>query len=194
MKIKLYYAALSPFARKPRVIAIAVTVSPLNPNADLARENPLIKVPTLVTDDGTALFDSRVICEYLDTLHSGRKFFPVEGHARWQALRLQALSDGIMDAAVLCRYEAAVRPEQYQWSDWRKGQLGKISRGIAVLEHDAAKLEGELSIGNMTAACALDYLDFRLPEVNWRDSAPKLAQWFAKVSKRPSLVATAPKA
>jgi len=205
MKIKLYYAPLSPFARKARVIALetgldrdiemrAVTVSPVNPNADLARDNPLIKVPTLVTADGTALFDSRVICEYLDTLHSETKFFPMPGAERWRALRQQALCDGVMDAAVLCRYEAAVRPEQYQWSEWRTGQLGKITRGLAVLEQEAAALEGALTIGNVTAACALGYLDFRLPETKWRDTAPSLARWFARISERPSFKATAPAA
>ena len=205
MKIRLYYATLSPFARKARVIALetgldrdiemhAVTVSPVNPNADLARDNPLIKVPTLVTADGTALFDSRVICEYLDTLHSGAKFFPAQGADRWRALRLQALSDGIMDAAVLCRYEAAVRPEQYRWSEWRTGQLGKITRGLSVLEQEAATLEGALTIGNVTAACALGYLDFRLPEVKWRDAAPTIARWFARISERASFKATVPAA
>jgi len=205
MKIKLYYAPLSPFARKARVIAletgldrdieaIQVTVSPVNPNADLARDNPLIKVPTLVTAEGSALFDSRVICEYLDTLHSGRKFFPAAGEARWQALRQQALCDGIMDAAVLCRYEAAIRPQQYQWSEWRSGQLGKITRGLTVLEHEGAALEGELTIGSVTAVCALAYLDFRLPEIKWRNAAPGLAAWFEKMSKRPSFEATAPRA
>jgi glutathione S-transferase len=147
-----------------------------------------------VTADGTALFDSRVICEYLDTLHSGRKFFPAGGRERWQALRQQALCDGIMDAAVLCRYEAAVRPQQYQWDEWRSGQLGKITRGLAVLEQEAASLEGELTIGSVTAACALDYLDFRLPEIKWRDTASALGRWFKKVSARPSFQATAPKA
>lgn len=204
MGIKLYYASLSPFARKARIIALEtglerqieslpVTVSPVNPNADLARDNPLVKVPTLVTADGIALFDSRVICEYLDTLHTGRKFFPAAGPERWKALRQQALCDGIMDAALLCRYEAAVRPEQYQWSEWRSGQLGKITRGLAVLEREAAALEGELTIGNVTAACALGYLDFRLPEIKWRDAAPALGPWFEKMSRRPSFEATAPK-
>ena len=203
MTIKLYYAPLSPFARKARVIAmdagldreiemVAVTVSPVSPNADLARDNPLIKVPTLVTTDGVALFDSRVICEYLDSLHSGRKFFPASGNERWGALRQQALADGIMDAAVLCRYEVAVRPQQYQWSEWRSGQLGKISRGLAVLEREAAGLEGDLTIGGVTAACALGYLDFRLPEINWRASAPALTRWFEKTSARSSFRATAP--
>lgn len=170
----------------------AITVSPVNPNSELARDNPLMKVPTLITADGAALFDSRVICEYLDTLHPGRKFFPANGPARWQALRQQALCDGILDAAVLCRYEAAVRPGQYQWSEWRSGQLGKIAAALAALEREAASLEGELTIGSVAAACALGYLDFRLPEMKWRDGAPALARWFGKVSARPSFLATAP--
>ncbi len=205
MKIKLHYAPASPFARKVRVIARetgldndieeqAVALSPVKPNADLARDNPLMKVPTLVTAEGSALYDSRVICEYLDTLHAGRKFFPPTGSERWQALRQQALCDGILDAAVLCRYEAAVRPERYQWEEWRAGQLAKISAALAVLEREASSLEGELTIGSVTAACALDYLDFRLPELKWRERAPALSRWFAKVSARPSFKATAPAA
>jgi len=203
MKMKLHYSPASPFARKVRVFALetgldrdiephAITVSPVNPNSELASDNPLMKVPTLITADGTALFDSRVICEYLDTLHSGRKLFPANGPARWQALRQQALCDGILDAAVLCRYEAAVRPEQFQWSEWRSGQLAKIAAALAALEREAASLEGELTIGRLTAACALSYLDFRLPEMKWRDNVPALAQWFGKLSARPSFHATAP--
>jgi glutathione S-transferase len=205
MKMKLHYAPGSPFARKVRMVALetgldrdiephVITVSPVNPNLDLARDNPLMKVPTLITADGTALFDSRVICEYLDTLHPGRKFFPANGPARWQALRQQALCDGVLDAAVLCRYEAAVRPEQYRWSEWRSGQLGKIGAALGVLEHEAASLDGELTIGSVTAACALGYLDFRLPDMKWRDSAPALARWLAKIAARPSFQATAPAA
>jgi len=203
MKMTLHYAPVSPFARKVRMVALetgldrdiephVITVSPVNPNSELARDNPLMKVPTLITADGTALFDSRVICEYLDALHKGRKLFPANGPARWQALRQQALCDGILDAAVLCRYEAAVRPERYQWSGWRSGQLGKVAAALAALELEAASLEGELTIGSITAACALGYLDFRLPDVKWRDSAPGLTRWFGKVSARPSFQATAP--
>jgi glutathione S-transferase len=203
MKMKLHYAPASPFARKVRMVALetgldrdieshVITVSPVNPNSELARDNPLMKVPTLIAADGTALFDSRVICEYLDALHQGRKLFPATGPARWQALRQQALCDGILDAAVLCRYEAAVRPEQYRWSEWRSGQLGKIAAALAALEREAASLEAEFTIGSVTAACALGYLDFRLPDVKWRDSAPGLARWFGKVSARPSFQATAP--
>lgn len=203
MEMKLHYAPASPFARKVRMVALetgldrdiephVIMVSPVNPSPELARDNPLMKVPTLITADGTALFDSRVICEYLDTLHPGRRLFPANGPSRWQALRQQALCDGIMDAAVLCRYEAAIRPTQYQWSEWRSGQLGKISAALAALEREVASLAGELTIGSLTAACALGYLDFRLPEMKWRESAPGLTQWFAKASARPSFKATAP--
>lgn len=203
--MKLYYSPASPFARKVRMLALEtgldreiephqVTVSPVNPNPELARENPLMKIPALVTADGAALFDSRVICEYLDSLNAGRKLFPSSAPARWQVLRQQALCDGILDAAVLCRYEAAVRPEQYQWNAWRTGQLAKILGALAVLEREAALLEGELTIGGITAACALAYLDFRLPEIDWRQQAPALARWFTKVAARPSFKATAPDA
>src|SRR5688572_19776405 len=110
--MKLYFNAASPFVRKVRVVAretgqhqnieeIASAVSPVKANADVAKANPLAKIPTLMTDDGTALFDSPVICEYLDSLHAGRKLFPPAGPARWSALKLQAVGDGILDAGIL---------------------------------------------------------------------------------------------
>src|SRR5579862_9120083 len=110
--MKLRFAAASPFVRKVMVVAletglserierVASAVSPVKPNEDIARENPLIKVPSLTLDDGTVLYDSPVICEYLDTLHDGAKLFPPSGAARWTALRQQALADGLMEAAIL---------------------------------------------------------------------------------------------
>src|ERR1700758_2890484 len=131
--MKLYYAAASPFVRKGTVTAIEpgldkkiervpTTVVPVKPNTDLGRENPLMKVPTLVTDGGEALFDSRVICEYLDTLHDGRKLIPAADGERWRVLRLQALGDGILDAGIITRYELVLRPAEKQWGDWIAGQ------------------------------------------------------------------------
>jgi len=124
--MKLRHAAASPFVRKVMVVAhehgllgrielVPTSVSPVQANAGLAAENPLMKVPSLVTDDGQVLFDSPVICEYLDGLATGRKLFPAAGPARWAALRQQALGDGILDAVILCRYELT-RPEDRRWS------------------------------------------------------------------------------
>ncbi len=203
--MKLYFNPASPFVRKVRVTAmetgqhknideVSSTVSPVKANTDVAKSNPLAKIPTLVTDDGMALFDSPVICEYLDSLHSGRKLFPPGGRERWAALRLQAVGDGILDAGILCRYEAVLRPQQLQWADWIAGQKGKWQAGLDLLEQDAAALAGEPTIGSITAACALGWLDFRYGDDDWRRGRPQLARWFEEFSRRPSMQATMPSA
>jgi glutathione S-transferase len=200
--MRLWFNPASPFARKVRVVAretgldgrieeVSIMVSPVKPHADLARENPLVKIPALSTDEGT-LYDSAVICEYLDSLHGGQPLFPKAGAERWQALRLQALADGILEAAVLMRYENAVRPQPLQWSDWVAGQLGKVRGGLDALEQECAGWGDRFGIGQLTAACVPGYLDFRFPEEGWRKSHPALEKWYAKVSQRPSVKATAP--
>lgn len=201
--MKLYISPISPFARKVRILAhetglaarieeIPATVSPVKANAEVGRANPLMKVPTLVLDDGSTLFDSPVICEYLDSLHAGRKLFPPAGEARWTALKLQAVGDGILEAAVLARYETALRPRELQWSDWINGQRGKWLAGLDLLERNAAALAGEPTIGSITAGCVLGYLDFRYGDEDWRPSRPALARWYEGFAARPSMRATAP--
>ena len=201
MKLRINKA--SPFARKARILAreagmarrieeVETTVSPVAPNEDLARENPLIKIPALVTDAGEMLYDSAVICEYLDTLHDGRKLFPASGPQRFSALRRQALTDGILDAAVLCRYEIAVRPEALRWKDWIEGQKRKIFGGLGVLEAEAASWASDFDIGHIGAACVLGYLDFRFADWDWRARHPRLASWYQGVARRPSVSETAP--
>ena len=159
--MKLRHAAASPFVRKVMVLAheqgllgrielVATAVSPVQTNDSLAAENPLMKVPSLATDDGQVLFDSPVICEYLDSLATGRKFFPVAGPARWTALRQQALGDGILDALVLTRYETT-RPEDKRWSGWTDGQLKKAHQGLAAVERE--DLSGPRTIGHVTFGC-----------------------------------------
>jgi len=192
----------SPFARKVRIVAretgleprieeIATMVSPVAPNADLAAQNPLVKIPALQTDDGAVLYDSAVICEYLDTLHIGTRLFPA-GKSRWDALRLQALCDGILEAAVLCRYETAVRPAELRWSGWIDGQFVKIRNGLDALAKEEPTWNRYFGIGQIGAACVLGYLDFRFPDEAWRASRPQLAAWFEMISKRPSVIATTP--
>src|SRR5882672_3909838 len=133
-----------------------------------------------------------VICEYLDSLHAGRKFFPATGPARWTALRLQATGDGILDAGVLCRYEMAIRPKEYQWEGWIAGQKTKWHGGLDLLEREVATLDGEPTIGGITVGCALGWLDFRYCDDDWRNKRPKLASWFEKFSARSSMKATMP--
>lgn len=203
--MKLYFNPASPFVRKVRVAAretgthgkieeIATAVSPVKVNTDLAGANPLVKIPTLVTDDGTALFDSPVICEYLDSLHAGRKLFPPPGAARWSALRLQAVADGILDAGILCRYESMLRPQELQWTDWIAGQKGKWHAGLDLLEQNAGELDGEPTIGSIAVGCALGWLDFRFGDDPWRSGRPRLTRWYETFSARPAMQATQPSA
>jgi len=203
--MKLWHSPPSPFARKVRACAIELgldgkidmietRVAPNKPNLELAREAPLIKVPVLATDDGTVLYDSRVICEYLDALAGGNRLFPAAGAARWDALRRQALGDGIIDAGVLRRYELALRPEALRWDEWLTGQLAKVEHGLDAAEREAGGWGDAFDIGHVTLACALGWLDFRFPDSGWRNARPRLGAWFGRVAARPSLARTAPSA
>ena len=178
----------------PRIEEVLTMVSPIQGNADLAQANPLVKIPTLATDDGTVLYDSPVICEYLDGLHAGRKLFPASGSARWTALMLQATGDGILDAGILCRYEEVIRPKDFQWAVWIAGQKAKWHGGLDLLERNIGELAGDLTIGGITIGCALGWLDFRYGNDNWRSKRPKLARWYEQFSARPSMQATMPRA
>jgi glutathione S-transferase len=170
---------------------VPTTVTPIQANERLAPENPLMKVPSLVTDDGQALFDSPVICEYLDSLAGGGKLFPAAGAAQRAALRQQALGDGILDALILCRYET-LRPEDKRWAGWTDGQMKKAHQGLAATERE--DLSGPRTIGEVTIGCMLGYLDFRFPDDGWRRRHPKLAAWYEAAEKLPSMQATKPPA
>jgi glutathione S-transferase len=202
--LKLQTNVASPFARKVRAVAIETglagkiaevdrKVTPVQPDPAILRDNPLGKIPCLVTDDSTALYDSPVICEYLDTLHSGPKLFPGAGPARWTALRRQALADGIMDAGVLARYETFLRPEERRWPDWTQNQKLKFRRALDALEAEAESFGDTVDIGTISVGCALGYLDFRYADEGWRATRPGLAAWFERFSSRPSMATTAPK-
>jgi glutathione S-transferase len=201
-KMKLYYSPGSPYARKVRVVALEtkldkkiemvnVALSPVAPNADVDKHNPVGKIPVLSVK-GIDLFDSPVICEYLDNQHKGRKLLPRKGRDRWVALRQQAMADGLLDAALLARYEAALRPEDKRWSDWSQGQMKKINSVLDQLEAEAKALKGKPTLGSISVACALGYLDFRFAANDWRSKHPKLAKWFNSFSKTPSIKATVP--
>jgi glutathione S-transferase len=201
--LKLRFSATSPYVRKVMVLAherglveriekIPTTVLPTTPNEEMQRDVPLLKVPALTTDEGDTLFDSRVICEYLDGLHGGEKVLPRSGRARFEALRLQALADGILDAAILTRYETSLRPKALRWSAWIDGQLRKIRGGLTALDQEAGGFGDRLTIGTIAAGCALGYLDFRFAGENWRQTNPALARWYAAFSQRPSMQATVP--
>ena len=200
--MQLIYAAASPFARKVRVLAhetgllarielLDTAVLPTTLNERVNALNPLGKIPVLLTDEGEALYDSRVICEYLDTLHEGHRLLP-EGAARWPVLRLAALADGLMDAALLARYERGVRPAELQWPSWLDGQLGKVQRALAELERQIEQLHGPLDLAHIGVACALGYLDLRFADLDWRADYPGLRDFQQKFASRNSMLASAP--
>lgn len=201
--MRLHSNPASPFGRKVKVTArelglserieiVDLTVTPVAPSDALNADNPLGKIPCLVTDEGMVLYDSRVICEHLDGLHDGGRLFPAAGPSRWRALTLQALGDGIMDAGVLTRYETVLRPEALRWPEWIANQKLKIARGLDRLEATAGDLAQTPDIGLIAVACALGYLDFRYPQDAWRDGRPELAGWFETFAARPSMLVTRP--
>ncbi|MSP04328.1 MAG: glutathione S-transferase [Acetobacteraceae bacterium] len=194
--MKIAYSPNSPYVRKAMACAISRSVTietwvPAAGSGELAKTNPLSKVPTLITDDGMVLYDSPVICEYLDNLGSAPKLFPPAGPARWNALRQMALGDGIMDACQPRRREIAL-PQDAGRIEYIATQRAKVDRGIAVLEAEADTLGALTTIGEITIACALGYLDFRYANEPWRQAAPKLTAWYAKVSAMPPIAQTVP--
>lgn len=209
--MKLYYSGTSPFVRKVLILAhevglrdvirpVSVTLSPTAPDADLSRKNPLGKIPVLELDDGSALYDSRVICEYLDGLHGGPRRLPESGSARFDVLRVQALADGVADAAVLVRYESFLRPEALRWADWTRGQCDKVVAGLAALEAELPSFGALLDLGQIAALAALGYLELRRPldahpegAVDPRVRFPKLFAWYDDQRGRPSLQSTEPR-
>ena len=198
--LKLRYSPTSPYVRKVMMVAMEKgiadrlqleTTNPWNSEPDFTRENPLSKVPALTIDDGTVLFDSPVICEYLDNVGNGPSLFPAAGNQRWNALRQQALCDGICDAAILRRLEMN-RPAGEQSNDWMERQKGSVHRALDTLESEAARMDGQPTIGTIAILVALGYLDFRYGHEPWRDGRPKLAAWFEKNAGGESFAKTAP--
>ncbi len=195
--MKLFFSPFSPFVRKclataiengldARIALVECAAHPVQRDASIIVSNPLGKIPALVLEDGRTLYDSRVICEYLDDLGE-KKLFPKAGAERWRALTLQSLADGMLDAAILVRYEANVRPESVRWADWSAGQMDKIRTGFVALEKDAAALAGRVDIGTITLGCALWYFDVRFPDLGWRKQYPAVAAWHAGFAQRESM-------
>ncbi len=200
--MKLFYAVTSPFVRKclvsahelglrNRIELLPAAAHPVNRDRTVVARNPLGKIPTLITEEGTALYDSRVICEYLNELGDGH-LVPRQGPARWLVLVDQALADGIMDAAVLTRYETAVRPANLCWDDWVAGQLDKVACGLADIERRAGRLADRVDAGTIALGCALGYLDLRFATLAWRVRCPNAAVWFERFGRRDSMVSTQP--
>jgi len=200
----LFHSPLSPFVRKvmvvlhetgqvDRVKVQPVNITPVSPDADLNQGNPSGKIPALRLEDGSVLHDSRVIIDFLDQQHVGNPLIPREGSARWRRLTLASQADALMDAAVLTRYETFLRPEEKRWDQWVEAQTDKIRRGLADLEQNHyAEIASAFDVASIGVACALGYLDLRMPDFGWRERQPKLGAWYAEVSQRASMKATAP--
>ncbi|MDF0599384.1 glutathione S-transferase [Psychromarinibacter sp. C21-152] len=201
--MQLFDNPASPFCRKVQVLLretgqldeVETTYAvghPLAPDRMPLAENPLGKIPCLVRDDGPALYDSRVICRYLDARGEGG-LYP-EGRI-WEVLTLEATADGIMDAAVLMIYEGRSRPEALRYPAWVDAQWDKIARALDALESRwMGHLAGRLDMGQIAVGCALGYLDFRLPDRDWRKGRTALAEWFEAFGQRDSMAATVPSA
>jgi glutathione S-transferase len=191
----------SPFGRKARIAAALLgldknidvrSANGSDPNDPIRTENPLGKMPVLTLEDGTHLYDSPVILEYLDTLAGGGRIIPKDTGARFAALRLQALGDGMMDASVLLMSEQRFRAEDRREPTWIEHQSAKVSRALAALEKAPPAVSTSPDVGQITLACALGYLDFRFAG-EWRKQYPKLVQWLdAFAAKVPAYAATAP--
>lgn len=203
--MKLLHAPTSPFARKVRIVAAEKKLEielefadPWKPNPDLARANPLGKVPALIMDDGTSLFDSRVIVEYLDGLSPVHRLVPDTSRDRIAVKRWEAIADGLCDAAILARLET-VRPDQNESS---AKQIARQREKVGACIDEMARELGErefcvghaLSLADIAAGCALGYLKFRYPDIAWETEHPGLARLYKKLSARPSFKATDPAA
>jgi glutathione S-transferase len=199
--MKLRVSSTSPYSRKCQIVALEAGLGPqvelvqTSPwvESDLPDDNPLGKVPVLITGGGEAIYDSPVICQYLDSLHDGHKLVPPSGGARWTHLRLEALADGILDALIIKRVETAMRPKELVWADWLARQDRAVARGLAVLDTECQSWGGEFLIGQIAAVAALGYLDFRFKEYDWRSANPHLAAWEKSISVRASVVQSLPK-
>ena len=192
----------SPFGRKVNLAAAIlgfsgeIKVEPAdtnNPSDSLRRQNPLGKLPTLVLEDGSTLFDSRVILEYLDHRAGGGKIIPAEPAARFPALRLQALADGMTDAQILVLYEGRWREPEHHGQKWLDYQNDKIARGLNALEADPPGLDATPNVGQIALACFLGHRDLRF-KGEWRPDHPKLVAWLDRFAQRvPAFAATAVK-
>lgn len=200
--MKLHWSPKSPYVRKVMVIAhetgltdrielVRSVAGMLKPNDRLMQDNPLSKIPTLVLDDGMVLFDSAVICEYLNDL-AGASFFPRSGPAKWQALRWHAFGDGLLDALILWRNERE-RPDGMRSQVLIDAFHRKTLASLQQLDGEAEALQAApLTIGHVALACALGYLDFRFEALGWRGLAPRLSRWNEAVQARASFMATLP--
>ncbi|MBC3869842.1 glutathione S-transferase N-terminal domain-containing protein [Undibacterium oligocarboniphilum] len=201
--MKLIGSTTSPYVRKVRVVMAEkkLDYAFLQENvwaADttIQHSNPLGKVPCLLMEDGGAMFDSRVIVEYLDTLTPVGKLIPGLGRERAEVKCWEALADGLLDAAILVRLEKTLRPEQQQSEEWITRQMGKVSASLKAMSEglgeSAVCCGNHLTLADISVGCALGWLSFRFPDIAWRDDYPNLVKLFDKLSERPSFKETIP--
>jgi len=202
--MKLYHSPTSPYVRKVMVLLaetgqqddvtlVPATGTPVDAGSMPLAQNPLGKIPALERPEGPALYDSRVICRYLDDRAGGR-LYPAAPRL-WDTLVLEATADGIVDAAILMVYEWRVRPETARHEPWVEGQWAKVARSLDAIEGRwMSHLAGPLDMGQVAVGCALGYLDFRHDDRNWRGACPALAAWYEGFATRPSMQATVPPA
>jgi len=200
-KMKLRTSSTTPYGRKVMLVAHELKlvdkiemIAPIRDNwvQGIAPENPLGKVPSLTTADGMVLYDSIVICEYLNDMAQG-KLFPASSPAKYRALRLHALADGLLEAAVAQRIETHMRPTNLQWADFLTLQRNKVQGSLKAAEQEVKHFSKVPTIGEFSLAAALGYIDFRFPTDNWHKDYAKLNAWYQEFSKRPSMLATIPK-
>jgi glutathione S-transferase len=200
--MKLIGSLTSPYARKARIVLAEKKIdyeflvdSPWTAETQVSKYNPLGKIPVLVLDDGSTLFDSRVVVEYLDSVTPNNRLFPQGGRERIQVKRWEALADGVSDAAAAAFLEAK-RPEGERSASWIERQRGKIELGVQVMDTDLGEAPwcqgNALSLADIACGCALGYLVFRFPDIDWRASCPNLARLHDKLMQRPSFIDTVP--
>lgn len=201
--MKLYYTPTSPFVRKvlvcthelglaDRIETVLLRPSPTKADPTLSKANPINKIPALVLDDGSALYDSPVICEYLSSLVPERLLVPASGPERWRVLRVQALCDGVLDAGILYFYEKSHRPRHLWWEPWLDGQKEKALQGLDALEREVAHFGTSIDLAQICAGVTLGWLEFRDVFGDIRAKRPSLFRWYDEFAKRPSMAATVP--
>ncbi|PLW77951.1 glutathione S-transferase family protein [Cohaesibacter celericrescens] len=197
--MKLFYSPASPYVRKVMMMALETgqkveklsqSGSPVNRDLAIVEHNPTGKVPTVILDSGETLYDSRVITRWMDEQHDGTPMYP-DAPRLWTVLRREALADGLLDAALLARYETVMRPQDKLWPAWLEGQMLKIDASLDQLETEVESFV-DIDAGLIAIGCALGYLDFRFSDLGWRDARPALDTWFKTFSMRNSMIETKP--
>jgi glutathione S-transferase len=201
--LRLIASLTSPYVRKVRIVMAEKRIDcqleledVWSPDTRIQEANPLGKVPCLIMEDGGAVFDSRVIVEYLDTMTPIGKLIPQAGRERAEVRTWEALADGIVDAAILARLEATQRAPEQQSQKWLDRQMGKVNVGVKALSlglNDKPWCNGNAyTLADIATGCALGYLDFRFPQINWRSQYPNLGKLYEKLAARPSFIETTP--